>query len=1084
MIITSVTVAQSFTPPSYADIDVNYRNYVNQVFGALETNRVPTGLLLDYAFDFSDPKIYNGTLLEDSTLMEPALYSDLYKTIYTSRVNTTVSGMRHPNLQDSLCYIARQKEVITISGLLFKYNAIDPNAQSNGKMQTVNGQLKDVYTGGVWQNPYQEFKTIAFTPSINSYNLTYCNVVFPAGLFTSNMTGDIASLKFDAGDGQGYRNISYDVPVALNYPDTGFRHWVFQVTLNSGEQLYSHAKIHFSNVSNAMGSQGVGARSTVDRNRSIVATESYNGIFGSAYLAISYHDQNDKVLRRPLIVAEGFDPGFITKPEEPEGVNTFNGFINSVLRSGSNDLRNLICDNPSQYDIIYVNWNKGTDYLQVNELVLEEVIRWVNANKQPLNGVMQPNVVLGSSMGGVIARMALGRMDRNGGYASHQTSLYVSLDAPHQGANVPLGFQAADRHATRMYISTGPLVAGLAEVVSFILNRASPLQTLLLIDQPAAKQLLMQRMNINYGIDNTVYQQFMQELRTQWAYPVNIRNVAISDGSECGIDQEFAGGSTLLYHYRSTKTKILGDLISMVVGSAFVARTTLPFGAPLTVPGSNRFQLTLDIKALANGGGNQVYYGNISYTKKVLWLVNVTTTIANKLYTAPTGLLPLDTYPGGFYEVSIENQPGTTSQDWMFTYDNTFVIQRRFAFIHTTSALDIGGGNTALSNTEYLARYIGSAPPASPFNTPFQNFTTAFNNPPLVITRRRPDFSIIYQITSTGDQPHEGLFIRSANWLANEINNTPVTTNCSYLCSGNTNVINGAASICGSAQTYTLNGVPSNAIVTWSVTPAGIVNINPTGPSTNQTTTLTPIGSGAITLKVDLVSECGINSYTKTIVVGLPDWSKLSIVSQGPTVCPNVPVGFGARYDGNCTNFLAMGITNVLWSVSPSPTQIVYNAGTSGCGEANNSGVTIKFPGQSTSYYVNVRVSATNVCGTSFQSDAYLVQVKSTSMCGGGGPQFVVSPNPSSGNVTVASAASASAATSESTALKSTGSPGENKIYEIKVTDVQGAIKKSYKHPLGTTSVNLDLSSLKNGTYFIQTYNNSIWESHQFIMLK
>jgi hypothetical protein len=187
------------------------------------------------------------------------------------------------------------------------------------------------------------------------------------------------------------------------------------------------------------GSGGILARGVIDRRRTITATEQFNGAFGVADIIISYRNANDLVLRRPLIVAEGFDPGHITSPEEPEGESNFDGFIRSVRTSGSAALRNLISGNdvfdpnsPSEYDIVYINWRNGTDWLQRNALVLEEVIRWVNANKQPLNGVMQPNVVLGSSMGGVIARMALGRMDRNGGFNAHQTSLYVSLDAPHQ----------------------------------------------------------------------------------------------------------------------------------------------------------------------------------------------------------------------------------------------------------------------------------------------------------------------------------------------------------------------------------------------------------------------------------------------------------------------------------------------------------------------------------------------------------------------------------------------------------------------------------------------------------------------------
>jgi hypothetical protein len=159
---TSTIKAQTYTPPTFADIDNNYRTYVNQVFGALEANRVPTGLLVDYGFDFTDPKIYNGSVLVDSTLMEQGIYSELYKTVFTSKFNSNAGTLRHPSIHDSLCYIARQKEVITLSGLLFKYNAIDPNAQASGKMQTVNGQLRDSYINGVWQNPYQEFNTIAF----------------------------------------------------------------------------------------------------------------------------------------------------------------------------------------------------------------------------------------------------------------------------------------------------------------------------------------------------------------------------------------------------------------------------------------------------------------------------------------------------------------------------------------------------------------------------------------------------------------------------------------------------------------------------------------------------------------------------------------------------------------------------------------------------------------------------------------------------------------------------------------------------------------------------------------------------------
>jgi len=595
-----------------------------------------------------------------------------------------------------------------------------------------------------------------------------------------------------------------------------------------------------------------------------------------ADVVISYRNVNDRVLRQPLIVVEGFDPGHIVTPEKPEGFNTFRGFIVNIRNSESRALRNLVTENTGQYDIVYVNWRNGTDYLQRNALVLEEIIRWVNRNKQPLvGGGVQPNVVLGSSMGGVIARMALGRMDRAGGAGAHQTRLYVSMDAPHQGANVPLGYQAAARHAGRMYIGSGP-IGGAVEVVKLVSNGASPLLTLLLADQPASRQMLTYRLNLFNQPANTAHEDFQQELRTTWAYPnpANVRSIAISNGSECGIDQEFAPGSSLLYHYRSIKTRFLSDLIGMAAGVGLGAigfPLTTALAVPLVIPGSSKFELTLDIRTLANGGGNRVYYGNIRYTKKILWLVPATINIVNNSYTAPSGLLPLDTYPGSFFPpLDIKRQPGASSQDWAFTYNNSFYIQRRFGFIPTTSALDIGQGNTTLVAADYLARYVGGTPPAAPVNSPFANFTTAFN----LGDQPAPfDNDNVRPLTN---EPHEGFFLRNANWLAAELNGAPTQTNCAAACGNNNYSIVGNAIICTTSD-YRINNLPAGTTVAWSI-PASAqsalrLESNVPNPSelriTNQnagtvTTTLTATISGAGCGRGDIVLTKTISNDNST----------------------------------------------------------------------------------------------------------------------------------------------------------------------------------------------------------------------------
>lgn len=127
----------------------------------------------------------------------------------------------------------------------------------------------------------------------------------------------------------------------------------------------------------------------------IIATKAFQGTFGTATLQI--RDANeDGQITKPLIVAEGLDTGLLAQAGSI-GDNDYRNFRASVLESLSFNLTDLtINDTADDYDIIYVNWDNGTDFIQRNAYVLEAVIKWVNDNKTSTN----KNVVLGQSMGG------------------------------------------------------------------------------------------------------------------------------------------------------------------------------------------------------------------------------------------------------------------------------------------------------------------------------------------------------------------------------------------------------------------------------------------------------------------------------------------------------------------------------------------------------------------------------------------------------------------------------------------------------------------------------------------------------------
>jgi len=64
----------------YREIDREWATKINTVFENLDFSKVPHGILLDYAMEFTDVTAYNGTLT-DSTAVNSSVFSNIYKTI-------------------------------------------------------------------------------------------------------------------------------------------------------------------------------------------------------------------------------------------------------------------------------------------------------------------------------------------------------------------------------------------------------------------------------------------------------------------------------------------------------------------------------------------------------------------------------------------------------------------------------------------------------------------------------------------------------------------------------------------------------------------------------------------------------------------------------------------------------------------------------------------------------------------------------------------------------------------------------------------------------------------------------------------
>lgn len=879
------------------EIDTTFNTKMNFIFGNLDKSHVPFGLLKDYAMEFTNLQAYDGSNMADSTLLNKALLSEIYNTLYTAIVTPAASAaLPNPGITDSIWYNKRRPGQVALSGLYFKYAYLDANALNTNKIVVNNGQYFDSYISGVYQNPYLTTQTIGFAPATEVYMGKSFNILLADSLWLSNSKNQVDHIEIDAGDGLGYRTLTPNVQLLINYADTGLKVWNFKLYLTDNSVLQSHSRLQViaddygqndmaNYINSASGTSGfpsfpsfpasgpgsgvVPARPTPGatyRFYNVTSQDTYLGIPGKGYVTLKLAPGHIGI-QKPLIIMEGFDDGKLTTPDNPTGKYSLTNFNNSITFGKSGNLEALLTGSTQSYDIIFVDYDDGTDYIQRNACMLKEVIRWVNNQKQ-LSGSTEHNVVLGLSMGGLVSRYALKTMENAG--ENHDTRLFICHDSPQQGANVPTGLQFAVNHFTNLYLRSGVgfLAYHLFGIMPALFRTGS---------RPASLQMTLNYIDPNDNLNNSVHNAWQTEL-TNLGYPANSRNVVISNGSECAKLQDVTQGGELFLVDGEVKTSLLTELLigTSNVFTGLAVATGQPALLLGILPGSNKLNLHFQASAANTMGGNQVYNGNMTFTKKLLWLLPITVTMTSRSRNAPS-VLNYDYFPGGISHSDPINS--TSANTWFYNYNITIHGPVDFCFIPTPSALDISASPTNLVQGDYLTPYSEGTPPVAPKSTPFVNFVTAFNG------------------GSSNNEDHISYETRNGNWLYAELTATTATPTgtllsaCNIFC--NPIQITGNDFACdGTPQTVSVPNSPG-IDYQWSST-SNLQLISGQGTSSLQFQTVTGAqGQGTITLKYGNAG-CGYTTITKVVNVGTP-------------ICQTTN-GFYKRFHDNVGNFAIFSV--------------------------------------------------------------------------------------------------------------------------------------------------------------------------------
>ena len=733
------------------------------------------------------------------------------------------------------------------------------------------------------------------------------------------------------------------------------------------------------------------------------------------------------------------------------------GNLSNNINNPANLSDRLDLDNISSYDLVFIDYNNGTDDIKRNEILFQNVVYEVNKQKAQARAAgwqTYDNVVLGSSMGGLVTRYGLADIVRNGfrlQTTNHnpETRILVTHDSPHHGANIPLAIQFLARRAeTFSGFNVGILNAISGKDLQPVIDEVNNL-----LDAPAPQQMLIYQAKNEYSSSvtknvflsaNGEYRAMVDNIPFAQYGLTPYSMIALSNGSQCGTPI-FAPGVSLLNAQAD-------GFLNTPVTSLF----PLQFGLGATVRVNASSMQTL----------SEVAYWQV-YAKIRIYLlfftINRNITLNEYHANSPSYVIAYDGSAGGTTAIPLSNinngsistvfGRGAILHDFLGLILNVFVPslinlsvpQKLFSFIPTGSALDADNfiDNPSAVNQNFSNNFNSAYPPKFRDGFILQNVVSSYLKPDYDGTNGNVPTVVsgtFYNTPHISFQPNNSIF------LYEKLTNSASTgRECSTECSNY--FITGPSSICNSGGTYSINS--GGAAVTWTATPSNVVNIQSTSIDANS-------GIASVTL----VRNNNSNGY---ISVTASFQSGACTITSTPLT--NIEVGTAIA-----NNFTITGPvspckgTTAEYHISPYQSDANYSwscSGTNNCGSIYPGGISNNYadfvlPNYPTQNYFTFTVltTRTNYCGTNS-----VISQSNFHQFGTGCSSFMkvaLSPNPASNILNIKVEDSRS--TDKSIKV--------DESFQVTISDVMGNVQYNNKH--STVDTQIDISNLKTGNYSLR----------------
>ncbi len=200
----------------------------------------------------------------------------------------------------------------------YQFNVIDTNAISNGLVHMIDSMFYDVPIRP--RHPFLNRHTFVASPLVDSVKGLDVKYAFSQD-YTINISNlSLTSLQVDFDDGNGTVSVNLNDSVSVGYSSSGYKNLKFVASFNDNSSVTTYGTIKVIGEpvvylkTSGVYSSTCNAPNTPLNFFSTLAFQGYDETtptrgYGEATIFYATNGNCDGVIRKPIIVVDGFDPG-------------------------------------------------------------------------------------------------------------------------------------------------------------------------------------------------------------------------------------------------------------------------------------------------------------------------------------------------------------------------------------------------------------------------------------------------------------------------------------------------------------------------------------------------------------------------------------------------------------------------------------------------------------------------------------------------------------------------------------------------------------------------------------------------------